>query len=121
MISSSMSPPQKPTWKSSIWLSFFVCYGPFSWVLFISENRILWVKMWPLLPGLPVVMVLQQLIHWQTSALVFFTASALVSFGMFLVVLNSLGRISGWRCLTGGVATTVMLFLSWIAYGLFRA
>jgi hypothetical protein len=116
-----MSSPQKLTWKTAICWSLFICYVPFSWVVFVAENRILWIKICPLLPGISLVMLFQQLIRWHTPAWVSMTTSGIVSFGILLGVFILIWRLPKWNYLAGAFAAAFACFLSWVAYGIYRA
>jgi len=98
-----------------LWL--FICIAPFGWILFIPENRWVWIKMLPILPGM-VVSALAQYIS-QGSGFVSVPVSAVLSIVISGGALMLLWRVSHWRLTVALLALPAYCFFSWVAYRLY--
>ena len=115
---------EKMSRKSTVALSLFVCYAPFSWILFISENRWEWIKHWPILPG----GMLGSLLRFVLARFRVEITSALRAPVALLLTVVFLGlviflmfRIPRWRAVVAALALGISVILSWGAYGMFLA
>jgi|ERR1035437_6173940 hypothetical protein len=98
-----------------LWL--FVCLAPFAWILFIHENRLAWIELWPVLPGMVVGVLTHSISH--SSGSVSVTLSAVISLVISATVLILLWRISHRRLTVALLSLTVYCFFSWFAYKLY--
>jgi hypothetical protein len=98
-----------------LWL--FICFAPFCWILFVSENQMAWIKLWPVLPGMVVSVLAHNIGH--SSGAISVPLSAVVSIVFSATVLILLWRISHWRLVVALLALVVYCFFSWFAYKLY--
>ena len=119
-----MLPLKNMSRKSIVGLALLVCYAPFGWVLFISENRGLWIKLWPILPGLMLSDLLRLLLNpfrieiavWLRMPVVILMTVAFLAVVTILML-----RISRWRLLVAVLALAASVLLSLGAYGMYKA
>jgi len=105
-------------------LSLIICFGPFCWVLVVSENRWLWIKLWPLLPGLFTAVSIRnwlsryrvELPTWELLSL-----SLLITLILLALTLLLLQRVRRRRPAVMAWALVIFSLLSWITYWLYRA
>ena len=116
-------PLQNASRKLIVLLSIIVCYAPFGWVLFAAENRWIWIKLWALLPGLVLIEFFHGFlgIRFDPPDWVWWSSFFLVSAGLVAAVAGLMIRLPRWRILVVAFAFALSSFLSWAAYGLYRA
>ena len=119
----ALKPPfQNMSRKGVACLTFLICYAPFCWVLFISENRWIWVKLWPVLPGMLVAELIRGLLRFEAPpAWLRLSIMILTSVAILLGVFLLLYRLPRWRLLVAALLLLGFGLLSWGAYGLYRA
>jgi hypothetical protein len=119
-----MIPLQNMSRKAIVFLALVICYAPFSWVLLVSENRWLWIKSWPILPGIMLADLLRRCLSqfrievadWLRLPIVILMSVAILAGILFLMF-----RISRCRLVVAALALVALVFLSFGAYGLYRA
>ena len=108
---------------SLILWSVLVWYSPFSWVLCISENRWLWVELWPALPGLFAgVLIRNYLTHARIELGSRFTVLLASAFSVFFVALTVvvMKRAPRWRFAVLGISLIISSLFSFAAYWIYR-
>jgi hypothetical protein len=98
-----------------LWL--FICLAPFGWILFVSENRWAWIKLWPILPGMVVTVLSRSISH--SSGSISLPLSAIVSLAISATVLFLMLRTSHSRIVVAMLALMTYCFFSWYAYQLY--
>lgn len=118
-----MMPLQNLSRKAIVGLALVICYAPFGWVIFIP-GRWLWIKLWPILPGMMLADLLRfclnqfriEIVEWLRLPLF-----VILTFGLVVGIMFLLFRISRWRLVITVLALVAMVFLSMGAYGVYRA
>lgn len=110
-------------WLLSAALMAFVMYAPFSWLLFIhypwNHERWLWVKLWPILPGLPATLMLRLTFDARLPEWMEFTSMGLLTL-FALLLFTWLGtRGKWWLIITAMLALAGACWNGWIGYQLF--
>jgi hypothetical protein len=106
-------------WAVPYFVTLACVYLPFSWLVLTDypwgDYRWFWIKLWPVLPGLPAGM------FFHPNDSVEFFVSGIVTVGV-VVLLTRVGA-SGRKSLivTNGIALILAAMDSFIAYQLFRA
>lgn len=116
-----MLPLQHISRKTIIGLTLLICYTPFCWVLFISENRLDWIKIWPVLPGLIPSTLFRFWFHiemskWFSILVVTVTTMIVLSALLFLMF-----RVVRWRFIVVLASLLLFCYFSLMAYSLYRA
>ena len=116
-------PLQNLSRKAIVGLLLVICYAPFSWVIFIPD-RWLWIKLWPILPGMMLADLLRfclnqfrvEIVEWLRMPL-----CVICSVGPIVGIMFLLFHIPRWRLVVAILVLVVMVFLSMGAYGAYRA
>lgn len=115
---------QSTSRKAIVGGSLLIWFAPFCWILFMSGNRWLWIKLWPILHGIVMALLLRAgLSHagiamppW--SIMVFTGIFSIAALALFLFLMF---RFPKWRLLTALLALLISAFCSWGAYNIYRA
>jgi hypothetical protein len=104
-------------------IALLCLYAPYAWLVLISypwnSYRLLWIKMWPVLPGLPLLLTpaVRQLQDWaQFWVMGLVTVSILLGIVAFL--LSKSRRTATVTLIVAGLCSSLNSIL---AYGLFRS
>ena len=115
---------QKLSEKTVIPLALLLCYGPYGWVFFLTENRWAWIKLLPLLPGLTTTLLVHaglrrlQVLPGQWPLI---PIGGAVSIALFAAILFFLFRFPRRRLVTIAVALALSSILSYFSYQIYRA
>jgi hypothetical protein len=109
-------------WLIALAVTAFAIYSPFSWLLWIdypwSDYHWFWLRMWPILPGLPATILLRfvaSMPEWaEMTCMAVLTALAL----LLLTWLGARGR--RWLIIVAILAFALSSCNGWIGYVLFR-
>ena len=111
-------------WLLSALVMVFVFYAPFSWLLWADvwtdSQHLLWLALWPILPGLPATILLRFTLPQQLPDWAEFTCMGLFAFAalLFFTWLGARGR--WWLIIAAIIALALSSYNGWVGYILFR-
>jgi len=120
----AMLPLEHMSRRAIICLSLLVCFAPFCWVPFVSENRWLWVKLWPILHGTIIIGLFRAwLTHFDIEMAVWLQRllAIVISLVIPAAVLFLMFRIPRWRFVVAAIALIISCFIRLATYGAYKA
>ncbi len=111
-------------WWLSLNVMAFAMYAPFGWLLFIdypwNSYHWLWVRMWPILPGLPATILLRSFLRLRLP-----DWAEMMCMGVFALSLLGLFTWLGtrgkrWLIFTAAAGLALSCCNGWVGYLLFQ-
>lgn len=111
-------------WLHSAAVIAFAMYAPFSWVLWIDEpwnsQRWLWIRIWPILPGISPTALINSAAHVRMSDGVMFLLMGAITLAALLQFSWLGSRGKRWLVITATIVFALSCCNAWVGYQLYR-
>ncbi len=111
-------------WLLALAIMAFAMYAPFSWLLFIdypwNDYHWLWLRMWPILPGLPATILLRFVTHDRLPDWGEFVCMGIFAFAALLLFAWLGTRGKWWLIMTAIIVLALSCYNGWVGYMLFQ-
>lgn len=115
---------RRKRWVRSMLLVAVIMYAPHAWLLFIdypwSEHRWFWLTLWPLLPGLPWVLVERFAIGWRLPEWLGLVVMGAFAGGQLLLLSWLASRGRKWMIAIAIVLIPLSIWLGIVSHALFQ-